>query len=70
MLIADVLEGFWNMCLECYGLDPCLYLTGTGLSWNIMLKMAGIKLNLLTDVDMSQLTEKSIRSGVFYITKR
>ena len=38
-MLADVLEEFCNMCLKCCGLDPCLYLTRSGLSWDTILKM-------------------------------
>ena len=69
LLLADVFEEFWNMFLECYGLDPCHYLSRSGLSWDTMLKIASIKSDPLTDVDMEQFIVKSIWSGVLCITK-
>ena len=35
-----------------------------------MLKMTGIKLELMTDVDMFQFIEKGLRSGISYIANR
>ena len=32
MIAADVIENFWNMCLEIYELDPALFLTAPGLA--------------------------------------
>lgn len=52
LLVLDFFEQFWNMCLEWYWSDPCHYLSRSGLSCDTMLKMAGIKLDLLTDDDM------------------
>ena len=55
---------------EYYKLDPCHYFTSPGLSWDAVLKMTDIKLELITDVDMFQFIEKGMCSGVFYIANR
>ena len=52
LLLADVFEKFINTCLNYYKLDPCHYLTSPGLSWDAMLKMTGIELELISDIDM------------------
>ena len=52
-LLATLLENFRRTCLKYYKLDPCHYFTSPGLSWDAMLKMTGIKLELMTDVDVS-----------------
>ena len=41
-----------------------------GLSWDAILKMTNIKLELITDVDMFQFIEKGMRGGVSYIANR
>ena len=69
LLLAYVFKKFWDMVLECYRLDPCHYLSRSGLSWDTTLKMVGIKSDPLTDVDMEHFIVKRIRYGVLYITK-
>ena len=36
--------------MQYYKLDPCHYFTSPGLSWDAMLKMTNIKLELMTDI--------------------
>ena len=70
LLLADVFENFRKTCLEYYKLDPCHYFTSPGLSWDAMLKMTDIKLELMVDVDMFQFIEKGMRGGISYIANR
>ena len=70
LLLADVFENFRKTCLEYYKLDPCHYFTSPGLSWDAMLKMTDIKLELMTDIDMFQFIEKGMRGGISYIANR
>ena len=70
LLLADVFENFRKTCYQYYNLDPCHYCTSPDLSWDAMLKMTGIKLELMTDVDMFQFIEKGLRGGISYIANR
>ena len=70
LLLADVFENFRKTCLQYYKLDPCHYFTSPGLSWDAMLKMTDIKLELMTDVDMFQFIEKGMHGGTSYIANR
>ena len=70
LLLADVFENFRKTCLQSYKLDPCHYFTSLGLSWDAMLKMTDIKLELMTDIDMFQFIEKGMRGGISYIANR
>ena len=69
-LLADVFENFRRTCLQYYKLDPCHYFTSPGLSWDAMLKMTDIKLELMTNIDMFQFIEKGMRGGISYIANR
>ena len=70
LLLTDVFEGFRKTCLQYYKLDPCHYFTSPSLSWDAMLKMTDIKLELMTNVDMFQFIERGMRGGVSYIANR
>ena len=70
LLLADVFENFRKTCLQYYKLDSSHYFTSPGLSWDAMLKMTGIKLELMTDVDMFQFIEKGMCGGISYIANR
>ena len=70
LLLADMFENFRDICMRNYKLDPAHYLTAPGLSWDACLKMTGVKLELLTDVDMLLMVERGIRGGVSMVSKR
>ena len=38
LLLADVFNNFWNVCLEVYGLDLAQNLSAPGLAWQTTLK--------------------------------
>ena len=70
LLLADVFEKFIATYLKYYGLDPCHYFSSPGLSWDTMLKMTGIKLEKISDIDKHLFIEKRLRGRISYITKR
>ena len=70
LLLADVFEKFISTCLYYYGLGLCHYFSSSGLSWDAMLKMNGIELDLISDIDMHLFIEKRMRGGISYIAKR
>ena len=70
LLLADVFEKFTDMCLKYYRLDPCHYFSSPGLSWDATLKMTGVKLEKIPDIDKYLFIEKELRGGISYIAKR
>ena len=51
-------------------LEFCHYFTSPGLSWDIMLKMIGIKFKKISDIGKYLFIEKGLRGGIYYIAKR
>ena len=70
LLLADVSEKFIDTCLKFYGLDPCHYFSSPRLSWFEMLKMTGVRLEKIVDIDMYLFIEKGLRGGISYVAKR
>ena len=70
LLLADVFENFRDACSVYYGLDPTHYITSPGLAWDAMLRMTGINLELITDIDQQLFIEKGMRGGISYIAHR
>ena len=70
LLLESVFENFRSICLEIYSLDPAHYLTSPGLSWSAALRMTGVEIELLTDLDKHLFIEKGIRGGVAMIGKK
>ena len=70
LLLADDFEKFINTCLKYYGLNPCHYFSSAGLSWDAILKMTGIELGLISDIDMHLFIQKGMTRSISYIAKR
>ena len=69
-LKTDVFEKFINTCLKYYGLSLYHYFSSPGLSWDAMLKMTGIELELISDIDTYLFIGKGMRGDIYYIAKR
>ena len=70
LLLTDVFERFIDTFLKFQKIDPCHYFSSPGLSWDAMLKMTGIELKKIFDIDMQLFIEKGPRGGISYIAKR
>ena len=64
LLSVDVFEKFIATCLKFYGLDTCHYFSSLGLSWDATLKMTGVKLEKMSDVDKYLFIEKRLRGRI------
>ena len=53
--------------MKYYKFDPCHYFTSPSLSWDTMLKMTNMKLELMTE---KRMREKRMRGGISYIANR
>ena len=67
LLLADVFGKFIDTCWRFYKLDSCHYLSFPGLSWDAMLKITGVKLEKVLDIDIYLFIKKGLRGGISYI---
>ena len=67
LLLADVFEKFIKISSDYYGLEPCHYFSSPGISFAAMLRMAAVKLEIISDIDMHLFIEKGMRGGISYI---
>ena len=70
LLVADVFENFRNMSMKVYELDPAHFLSAPGLAWQACLKKTGLKVELITDLNILLMVEKGIRGGIFHAIHR
>ena len=80
LLLNDIWDNFRTTCFNIYKLDANYYYTAPGLSWDAFLKHTNqehrmkynkdFELQLITDIDIYQLVENSIRGGLSQISKR
>ena len=64
LLLTDVVENFRDKCTDVYELDLTHFLSALGLTWQACLKKTGVKLELLTDIDLLLMVEKGIRGEI------
>ena len=69
LLLVDVFENFRDKCIEIYKLDPAYFVSSPGLAWQAFLKKTGVKLELLTDIDMMLILEK-VKGGICQVIHR
>ena len=63
LLLVDVFEKFWKICLEMYEFDPACFLTAPRLAWQAALKRTKVKWDFLTDTDLLLMVKKGIKGG-------
>ena len=56
--------------MDYYSSDPCHYFSAPGLSFDAMLKMIGVKLQTISDINVHLFIEKGMRGGISNICKR
>ena len=72
LLLADVFERFRDTSMEPqrFQLDPAHYVSAPQMAWDAMLKITGIKLDLISDPAMYLMIESGMRGGVCVISQR
>ena len=70
LLLDDVFLKYENYSLKNYGKYPSHYLSAPALTWDAMLNMAKVELELIPDPGMYIFFEKGTRGGVSYISNR
>ena len=59
-----LLKKIRGMCLNQYGLDPVFWYTVPNFAFDAMLKLTGIKLDLVFDQEMYEMIEAGLRGGM------
>ena len=68
--LSDIFQKFSKFAYETYGLDPRHSYTLPGFSWQSMLKMTKIELELISDPDMYLFLMDTIRGGISVCNKK
>lgn len=59
LLLADAFEFFRKNSHQIYKLDPAHYMTLASYSWDCMLRITGVKLKLIKDIEMYTFVESA-----------
>ncbi|CAI2199527.1 16305_t:CDS:2, partial [Funneliformis geosporum] len=62
--LADIWTTFRKTSMHHYGLDPSHYVSAPSLSWDAMLKMTKVKIELFTEMAMHDFIEKAKHGGI------
>ena len=68
--LSDVFQKFSNFAYKTYNLDPRHLYTLPGFSWQSMLKMTKIELELISDSNMYLFLMDTIRGGICQVNKK
>ena len=69
LLLAGTSKNFRNVSLKTYGLDPAYFVSLPGLAWHASLKITGVKLELITDINILLMIENGLRGGVCHVVR-
>jgi hypothetical protein len=67
LLLSDVFEHFRKTSIEHYKLDPANFITAAGYAWSCMLLKTGVELELITDLKVLDIVERSKRGGLTFV---
>ena len=66
LLLCDVFEKFISVCMEDYALDPSHYISSPALSWDAMLKMTGVQLEKIDNIEVHLFLERGMKGGLYF----
>ena len=69
-ILAEVVSQFRKLVLDNFKLDCCHYISTPQMSFDCMLWLTKVEIELLTDIDQILFIEQNIRGGVSYINQR
>ena len=67
LLLADIFENFRDMSLKIYELDPAYFVSLPGFAWHACLKITGVNLELITDINMLLMIDSGMCGGVCHV---
>ena len=70
LLLADIIQKYRRLILKEYHLDPLHFYTLPELAFQACLRHTRVELELIKDMEMCLMLEKSIRCGISVISKR
>ena len=70
LLLTSVINQYREESHDNFQLDPLWYSTAPGFSFDACMKMTGVELTLLEDIDMYNFLEMGIRGGISVISQR
>ena len=59
-----------DICSNFYKLDPYHYSSSPGLRCNVMLKITGVRLEKISNIDMYLFIQEGLRGGISCVCKR
>ena len=70
LLLAEIVMDFRDTMWTNFNLDMTKYLSLPHMSLDIMLKMTGVEIDLISDQEMSDVFQKNIRGGHSFVNTR
>jgi len=68
--LAEVMFQLRDAMYNEFGVDLCHYLSLPMMTKDIMLKTTGVKMELISDIEMIQMLRSNIRGGLSYVNQR
>ena len=70
LLLTDIFTKFRETSIKHYCFDSAYYVLVPALSWNAMLKITGVEIELFTEMSMHDFVEKVKRGGIVMAVHR